>query len=98
MLTKEHITHFGRDGFLTPVAVFDQNEVGELRRQFEAFEDRLGPEQAPARRTDLHLLQVGGACRVFAFPAAISLMVLVVGAKTGCGGSSPRLSTVRHHS
>ena len=57
MLTKEHIAHFGRDGFLTPVAVFDQNEVDELRRQFEAFEDRLGPEQALARRTDLHLLQ-----------------------------------------
>ena len=47
---------FDRDGYLSPLPVFDAAEAAALRRKFEAFEQRAG-DAAAERRTDLHLLQ-----------------------------------------
>lgn len=55
-LSKDETNQYERDGYLSPIDVFDVGEVLELRRQFEAFEARAG-DHAPALRTDLHLLE-----------------------------------------
>ncbi|RPG25456.1 MAG: phytanoyl-CoA dioxygenase family protein [Gammaproteobacteria bacterium TMED50] len=56
-LSAEQIDTYQRDGFLSPLPVFTQDEVRQLRKQFEDFEQRFGGvERAVSRRTDLHLL------------------------------------------
>lgn len=44
------------DGYLSPLDVFNPSEVQTLREKFEAFEACYGAD-APAMRTDLHLLE-----------------------------------------
>ena len=56
-LGPEQIDAYQRDGFLSPRPVFAEDEVRQLRKQFEDFELRFGGiERAVSRRTDLHLL------------------------------------------
>ncbi len=56
-LSAGQIEQFERDGFLSPIPVFDRAETQRLRAEFEGFERRVGPEAALAGRTNLHLLQ-----------------------------------------
>lgn len=56
-LTAAECRAYQRDGFLAPIDVFGAGEVARLRRCFEDFEAKLGPERALAMRTDLHLVQ-----------------------------------------
>lgn len=55
-LTDEEIERFRRDGFLAPIPAFEAEETKQLRHEFESFEQRVGPKQAQAQRTNLHLL------------------------------------------
>lgn len=56
-ISAADVDRFERDGFLSPIDVFDQVEVAGLRARFEAFEREVGAERAVAARTDLHLAQ-----------------------------------------
>ena len=57
-LTKNQIDDYHRDGFLSPIEVFNKEEVDSLRTHFERFENHYGGISAAASvRTDLHLLQ-----------------------------------------
>lgn len=55
-LSSDEVEQFERDGFLSPIAVFHADEVATLRSAFESFERSVGPEQAMAKRTNLHVL------------------------------------------
>jgi len=52
-LSDEQCQRYDRDGYLSPLPVFDAEEVRDLRARFEAFEELHGS----TLRTDLHLLE-----------------------------------------
>ncbi len=57
-LTENQIADYQRDGFLSPIQVFDEQEVTSLKLHFENFENHFGGiDKAASFRTDLHLLQ-----------------------------------------
>jgi len=57
-LTENQISDYQRDGFLSPIQVFNEQEVTSLRLHFENFENHFGGiDKAASFRTDLHLLQ-----------------------------------------
>ena len=57
-LTKEQLADYQRDGYLSPLTAYDQEETKRLRQEFENFETHFGgiKKSAPLR-ADLHLLQ-----------------------------------------
>ena len=57
-LTENQIADYERDGFLSPIEVFNKHEITSLRTHFENFENHFGGiDKAASVRTDLHLLQ-----------------------------------------
>ena len=57
-LTEEQLANYQRDGYLSPLTVYDQEETKRLRHEFENFERRFGgTKKAAPLRADLHLLQ-----------------------------------------
>ena len=57
-LTPEQLTFYDQQGFVSPLPVFNDDEVAELRSKFESFETLCGGKEAAAgKRTDLHLIQ-----------------------------------------
>ena len=57
-LTENQIADYERDGFLSPIEVFNKHEITSLRTHFENFENHFGGiDKAASVSTDLHLLQ-----------------------------------------
>ena len=57
-LSEKQLEDYHKDGYLSPLSVYDQSETKKLRQEFEQFEKRFGGiEKAVAFRADLHLLQ-----------------------------------------
>ncbi len=52
-LSDEQCQRYEHDGYLSPLPVFDADEVRDLRARFEAFEEL----HESTLRTDLHLLE-----------------------------------------
>jgi chlorinating enzyme len=78
-LTHKQSNEYRSRGFISPLPVFTPDEVAELRRQFEAFEDRAGGRvKAAATRTDLHLLQ-DWAWRAVTDPRIVDPITSVLG-------------------
>ena len=77
-LSAAEVDRFERDGFLSPIDVFDEAEVAGLRARFEAFESEVGADRAVAARTDLHLAQ-RWAWDVVTNPAIVGAVASVIG-------------------
>jgi hypothetical protein len=77
-LTEDQVAGYRRDGFVTPVRLFSEDEAAELRREFETIEDSMGGALKGIFRTKIYLRQPF-AWRLATNPAILDVVEDLIG-------------------
>lgn len=87
ILTVSQVANYNRDGFISPVRVMSEEEAGDYRRRFEAYEKANGGWYELSKGQKIHLLQTWAAELVM-HPAILDAVEDTLGPDIMCWGSS----------